>query len=154
MKNSIALFSVCLLLVFSGLAEAGGCRAVGQIGFSTGGYEVQQSFAPVQQFQQSYSVQQFAAPQYVPVQQFQQFAPVYQVQRQVQFAPVYQQPVFQQRQFFTGGYGVQASFGLRQRAFVRSSRFFAPGIGGQTVIQDRRFGPFGLFGRSRTIIRN
>lgn len=141
MKNLIALFSLCLLIIFSVHAEAGGCRAVGQIGFSVGvGYGVQQSFEPVQQFQQSYSVQTFAAP-------------VYQFQRQIQFAPVYQQPVFRQRQFFAPGYEVQ-SFGLRQRAFFRSSRFFNPGFGGQTIVQDRRFGPFGLFGRSRTIIRN
>lgn len=94
------LCALALMIFLSGVVEAGGCRAVGQISFNAG--YAQQSFVPVQQFQQSYSVQSFAAP-------------VYSMQ---QFAPVYQQP------FFAPGVGYGASLNFN----IGKQRFFNPGF--------------------------
>jgi hypothetical protein len=125
----IGCWCLIVLLSCAPWLQAGDCRGVLQI---QGGYGYQQQVQFVQQ------------PQYVQQVQFQR---VY--QPQVQFVQGYQQQ-FRQRQFVRQPVVFQQRF--RQSRF-RQPLFLNQGVGGTTIIRERSIGPFGLFGRSRTVIQ-
>jgi hypothetical protein len=128
----VACCALIVLLCCAPLLQAGDCRGVLQIQQVQADYGYQQQVQFVQQ------------PQYVQRVQVQR---VY--QPQVQFVQGYQQQ-FRQRQFVRQPVVFQQRF--RQSRF-RQPLFLNQGVGGTTIIRERSIGPFGLFGRSRTVIQ-